>query len=85
MNHAGLVTVTEVRTSPDLKNATAYVMALGGQHMDEILPALNESAVLFQKEIGHALRLKFTPRVRFVADESFDAAKRIDDILNKIT
>lgn len=85
MNHAASVTVTEVRTSPDLKNATAYVMALGGEHMDEILPALNDCAVVFQKEIGHALRLKFTPRVRFVQDESFDAAKRIDDILNKLS
>jgi ribosome-binding factor A len=81
---AGNVTVTEVRVSPDLKNAKAYVMALGGADMDEILPALNESAALFQKEINRQSNLKFTPKVSFRMDTSFDEAQKIDDLLRGI-
>ncbi len=81
---AGRITVTEVRVSPDLKNATAYVMALGGADMEQILPALNEAAHVFQKEIGRGARIKFTPKVRFVADGSFDEAQRIENILKDI-
>jgi ribosome-binding factor A len=78
------ITVTEVRVSPDLKNATAYVMALGGKNMEEILPAMNGEAYAFQKEIGHKLKLRFTPRVRFVEDESFEKANRIETILHEL-
>lgn len=85
MNEASAVTVTEVRLSPDLKNATAYIMTLGGQNLDEILKALNDVAPYFQKEIGSKLDLRFTPRVRFVTDDSFAAASRIDEILNNIS
>ena len=82
--NAGMITVTEVRVSPDLKNATAYVMSLGGAGMGEIIPALNESAHIFQKEINRQANLKFTPRIKFVLDESFEQAKRIDDLLRDI-
>lgn len=78
------VTVSEVRTSPDLKNATAYVMTLGGAKMDEVLPALNEAAFTFQKDIGRKLQLKFTPRIRFVMDNSFDEAQKINTILSEL-
>ncbi len=78
------ITVSEVRVSPDLKNATAYVVALGGRAMDEILPALNEAAPLFQKEINRNARLKFTPRLAFKADHSFDEAQKIENILKNI-
>ncbi len=78
------VTVSEVRCSPDLKNATAYVMSLGGGDMDKILPALNEESYMFQKEIGRNSSMKFTPRVRFKNDESFDEARRIEDILKSV-
>ena len=78
------VTVTEVRISPDLKNATAYVIALGGKNMSDVLPALNEEAYAFQKEIGHKLKLRFTPRVRFVEDQSFEKATRIETILHEL-
>jgi ribosome-binding factor A len=84
MDHAHIVTVTEVRPSPDLKNATVFVMTLGGQHMDAILPALNESATIFQKHIGAHLRLKFTPKVKFVADNSFENAEKIDMLLRNL-
>lgn len=78
------ITVTEVRVSPDLKNATAYVIALGGKNMEEILPALNDEAYAFQKEFAHKLQLRFTPRIRFVKDESFDKANRIETILHEL-
>lgn len=78
---AGRITVTEVRVSPDLKNATAYVLSLGGLDMDKILPALNEAAPMFQKEIGRQNSMKFTPRVRFVTDTSYEQAQKIDDLL----
>lgn len=81
---AGRVTVAEVRVSPDLKNAKAYVMSLGGANMDEILPALNEEAHVFQKEIGRQQNLKFTPKVKFVRDESFDEAQKIDELLRTV-
>ncbi len=78
------VTVSEVRVSPDLKNATAYVMSLGGAHMDEILPALNDAAPYFQKEINRQSELKFTPRLSFVRDHSFEEAQRIEEILHNL-
>ncbi|HOO81912.1 MAG TPA: 30S ribosome-binding factor RbfA [Alphaproteobacteria bacterium] len=81
---AGRVSVTEVRVTPDLKNAKAYVMSLGGADMDIILPALNEEAHVFQKEIGRQQNMKFTPKIRFVRDESFDEAQRIDDLLRGV-
>jgi ribosome-binding factor A len=81
---AGHITVTEVRVSPDLKNATAYVMSLGGLDMEKILPALNDAAPVFQKDIGRNVTFKFTPRIRFVKDESFDEANRIEEILRDL-
>jgi ribosome-binding factor A len=78
------VTVTEVRVSPDLKYATAYVISLGGKNMDDILPALNEEAYSFQKEINRQTELKFTPRLQFRADDTFDNALKIDSILHNI-
>lgn len=78
------VTVSEVQVSPDLRNATAYVMSLGGQNMDKILPALNDEAKVFQKEIGRQSNIKFTPRVRFKTDTTFDKVQKIDDLLNSV-
>ncbi|HRQ60670.1 MAG TPA: 30S ribosome-binding factor RbfA [Alphaproteobacteria bacterium] len=82
---AGKVTVTEVRASPDLRNATAYVMPLGGTETEEILKALNGEAHIFQKEIGRQANLKFTPRIYFKADDVFGEAQRIEDLLRDIT
>lgn len=78
------ITVTEVKPSPDLKNATVFVMSLGGANMDIILPALNEAANYFQKEINRKLRLKSTPRLTFKGDHSFDQAQRIETILKNV-
>ncbi len=80
----GQITVSEVRPSPDLKNATAYVYSLGGKNMEEVLQALNEDAHIFQKEINRNSNLKFTPRIRFVKDESFSNANRIEELLSEI-
>jgi ribosome-binding factor A len=78
------VTVTEVRVSPDLKNATAYVTTLGGRDLEHIVPALNEDAYLFQKDIGRVLTSRNTPRVKFVPDNSFAEADRIERLLKSL-
>src|SRR3982750_916665 len=78
------VTVTEVRVSPDLKNATAYVTTLGGRDLELIIPALNEDAYLFQKDIGRVLTSRNTPRVKFVSDNSFAEADKIERLLKNL-
>lgn len=82
---ASTVTVSQVTVSPDLKYATAYVMALGGVQMEEILPALNESAWLFQQDIAKGVKMRSTPKVRFMVDTSYDQAEKIGKILKDIT
>jgi ribosome-binding factor A len=84
MDAAHNVTVSEVRPSPDLKYAKAYIYTLGGKNMDEMIEVLNESASTFQKEIGKKLSMKFTPRIKFVKDTSFDEANKIDSILKNL-
>lgn len=84
LDAASGVTVTEVRPSPDLRQATAYVISLGGENMDEILPALNNSAPIFQKEINAKANLKFTPKVRFKEDTSFESVQKLDALLSNI-
>lgn len=84
LDAAATVTVSEVRASPDLKHARVYVMALGGMEMDKILPALNEVSHVFQREIARQAKLKFTPRVKFVADDSFANAAHIENLLRGV-
>jgi ribosome-binding factor A len=71
------VTLTEVRMSPDLRHALAFVMPLGGVHVGEVVEALNRAARFLRGRLGHAVELKFTPDLKFVADDSFDAAERM--------
>jgi ribosome-binding factor A len=78
------ITVSEVRVSPDLKRATAYVMPLGGKDQDEILVALNELSGQLQSEIGRQTRLKFTPKMDFELDETFDRAEKMEKLFNSI-
>lgn len=78
------VTVTQVTVSPDLKYATAYVMSLGGVLMDDILTALNDNAWLFQHDIGKGVKMRSTPKVKFVVDTSFEQADRIEKILKSV-
>src|SRR5512139_3934905 len=78
---ASSVAVTEVRLTPDLRNATVYVRPLLGAHMDEVLAALRTNTAYFQREVAQRLKLKYAARLKFVADESFDEASRIDALL----
>jgi len=76
-----LVTVPEVRMSPDLKLATCYVMPLGGKDEQAVLAALEANRKPLRGEVGHRLDLKFTPELRFRLDTSFDEGARIDALL----
>ncbi len=77
-----VVTVPEVRMSPDLRLATAYVMPLGGKDVPEVIAALDKHKKFLRTEIAHRINLKFAPEVRFRRDESFDEAARIDRLLH---
>jgi ribosome-binding factor A len=77
------VTVTEVRVSPDLKNATVFVMPLGGAHAPEILEGLRRSAPYLRGVLGRELALRFSPNLGFELDRSFDHASRIDALLHR--
>lgn len=81
---SGRVTVTEVRVSPDLRYASAYVITLGGKDMDAVLPALNAAAPVFQKAVNAKTELRCTPKIRFLADESFENADRIEALLRAL-
>lgn len=76
------VTVTEVRMSPDLKNATAFVTPLGGGHAADVVKALNRAGGYFRGQIAQEVELRYAPSVRFTADRSFDTASRIEALLH---
>jgi len=75
------VTVTEVRISPDLRNATAYIVPLGGGDVAPVLAALTRARAFLRRHIATAVRLQFVPNLSFAADTSFDQASRIDGLL----
>ncbi|MFN3425679.1 MAG: 30S ribosome-binding factor RbfA [Novosphingobium meiothermophilum] len=79
---AHTVSVTEVRMSPDLRHATVFVKALLGQDEDIVLKALRVNTAFFQREVAQRLRLKYAARIKFLADESFDEASRIEQLLS---
>jgi ribosome-binding factor A len=76
-----IVTVPEVRMSPDLKLATIYVMPLGGRDTDIVLAALERNRKFLRGEVARRVNLKFAPDVRFRVDERFDEAERIEKLL----
>lgn len=79
------LTVSEVRISPDLKNATAYVMPLGQDQLIEdemFMKALNRASSYFRKELSRQTNLRYTPRIRFEVDQSFVQAPRINTLLS---
>lgn len=78
----GYLTVTEVRVSPDLKNATAFVMPLGGQQIEAIVTALNAAVGFFRHAIAEQVELRMVPRLIFAADTSFDYANKIETLLS---
>ena len=81
--HDVAVTVTEVRVSPDLKNATAYVMPLGGRHRAEVIEALTRSAGYLRGQLAREVPLRFSPELAFALDTSFDHASRINELLHR--
>ena len=76
-----IVTVPEVRMSPDLKLATIYVMPLGGRNIDKVIAALERNKKFLRGEVARRVNLKFAPDVRFRVDERFDEAERIEKLL----
>jgi ribosome-binding factor A len=75
------VSVTEVRMSPDLRQATAYVKPLLGADEEEVIRALRTNTAFFQREVAQRLKLRYAAKIRFLSDESFDEASRIDALL----
>jgi ribosome-binding factor A len=75
------ITVTEVRISPDLKNATAFVARLGRSDIDALLPALKRAAPYFRVQLAHEMRLRVAPQVSFQPDTTLDYAMHVDSLL----
>jgi ribosome-binding factor A len=76
-----MITVPEVRMSPDLRLATIYIMPLGGREEKAVLEALDRNKRFVRGEIARRVNLKFAPEIRFRVDERFDEAERIEKIL----
>jgi len=75
------ITVTEVRISPDLRNATAFVMPLGGADAGPVLESLTRAAPFFRRRIAGEVDLRRLPALSFELDDSFDNASHIDTLL----
>lgn len=78
---AHTVSVTEVRMTPDLRNAAVFVKPLLGADEDEVVRALRQNTAYLQREVAKRLGLKFAPKLQFRADESFEEADRIEKLL----
>ena len=76
------ISVTEVRMSPDLRQARVYAKPLLGGDEAEVLAALRRNTAYLQREVAQRLGLKFAPKLKFLADESFDEAERIEKLLS---
>ena len=79
---AHVITISEVRMSPDLKLATVFVMPLGGEDVEPVLEALERNKRYVRREVASAINLKFAPDVRFRKDVSFEYSTRIDRLLD---
>ena len=81
-NDLGIITVSFVKMSKDLRTASIYIMPLGGENKNQIIDLLNENKFFFQKAISTAkLKSKFTPKINFFLDDSFEEAERIEKLL----
>lgn len=78
------VTISEISVSPDLSNARVYTMPLGGEKSDVVLPALNRLAPLLQHEVASRVHLRRVPRLKFILDETFETAARLNTVFDSI-
>ena len=76
-----VVSITEVRMSPDLRHATVFVKPLLGRDEEAVLKALRTNTAYLQREVAHRVRMKYAARLKFLADESFDEGSHIDRLL----
>ena len=77
------ITVTEVRVSPDMKNATAFVMPLAGAARGDIMAGLKRSAPFLRGRLARAVELRQMPNLAFAFDKAFDSAARISELLHR--
>ena len=77
------ITVTEVRMSPDLKTAKAFVLPLGGKNAKEIIDVLKDFSFIVRKVLSKKISMKFLPKLLFVKDESFEYAEKIENLIKK--
>ena len=78
-----VITVTEVRMTPDLKTARAYVIPLGGEGMTEMVSVLTEYSHLVRRALSKKLDIKFLPKLAFIEDKSFEYAEKIERLIKK--
>ena len=75
------ITVTEVRMSPDLKTAKAFVLPLGGKNANQVIDELKDFSFIVRKVLSKKITMKFLPKILFVKDESFDYAEKIETLI----
>jgi ribosome-binding factor A len=78
------ITISEISVSPDLSNARVYTMPLGGKNAEFILPALNRLAPIIQREVAARVHLRRVPKLKFMLDDSFENAARLNVVFNNI-
>ena len=78
------ITISEISVSPDLANARVYTMPLGGKNTDIVLPALNRLAPIIQREVAARVHLRRVPKLKFMLDDSFENAARLNVVFNNI-
>ncbi|MDB4219108.1 30S ribosome-binding factor RbfA [Emcibacteraceae bacterium] len=76
------VTVTEVRCSPDLRNATIFVMPLAGKNEKKVVEGLNENVKFIRGQLSKMVRMKYLPNLKFISDHSFGTVDHMEDLLN---
>ena len=76
------ISITEVRMSPDLRQARVFAKPLLGGDEEAVIKALRQNTAYLQREVAPRMGLKFAPKLKFLADESFDEAARIERLLN---
>lgn len=76
-----MVSITEVRMSPDLRHATAFIKPLLGKEEEAVLKALRTNTAYLQREVASRMKLKYASKIKFLADESFDEGSHIEQLL----